>query len=132
MDHVRIRTYGFPGAISELVARATAALPEIDGERGNEFLKGATDVVLSIFWVNYMAQFPEEEQREIFSLVDKGDAKAVEEWTKERGNIMQDEKAMQRANRVLAHLETVLPNLLRAEYARFQEATAVSSESSQD
>lgn len=121
MEPVRIATYGFPGALSELIARSAMRLPDLD----TEFLRTMTGIVTTIFWFNFIADLPEKQREEAMKLFEEKNADALTAWMEKHCNILDDEKSMQRANRVLADLEAKLPAVIAEEYEQFNKVTAI-------
>ncbi len=119
MDPIRIATYGFPGAISELIARGSMQLPTIQGEDDSEFLQAMTTAVVNLFWMQFIEDLPSSIRDKGFSLIENGEPKKIQEWMEKHCNILEDEKSTQRANRILAQLEVQLPEIMRDEQKIF-------------
>ncbi len=119
MNPIRIATYGFPGAISELIARAAMTLPPLSGDDNAYFLRTVLAVVTSVFWLNYASDLPEDVQKSLGGIIKKQDPLELQKWVETYADIDNDQSAQQRANRVLADLEAKLPSLLKEEYTRF-------------
>lgn len=124
MDPIRIATHGFPGALSELIARAAMGLPGLTGKDDAEFLRTMTEIVSVVFWSKFIDDLPDTQQKEAAAIFHSKNVDALTAWMERHCNIFEDEPSMQRANRVLADLEARLPGIVLEEYKRFQEAMA--------
>ena len=123
MRPIHISTYGFPGVISELVARAAAPL-SLTGPDGAEFMRTMLGMVLPVFWANYISLLPEESQREVLAYMqDENGQEAYEAWIKKHADLERDPQAQARADEVLADLHAKLPDLMKEEYSRYQLIT---------
>lgn len=116
MTPIHIDTYGFPGAISELVARSTSTLPEFNTNRDGDFIRGMAEIVLTVFWAKYMEFLPSGQHAEMMELMQKNDEKKLKMWMEEHCNILEDPQAKKRAELALADLQTSLPAIVKKEY----------------
>lgn len=120
MRPISISTYGFPGALSEVVTRSIMTLPPLTDEQGRDFLRNVLGMVTSIFWANFLSDLSDDAKQEISAVMEGEDEAAYEACFQKYCNIMGDKAAEQRANRVIGDLAAKLPALMQQEYSQFR------------
>lgn len=116
MKPIQIDNYGFPGVLTELIARSAMSLPSLDIKRDAGFLRDVGGIVMTVFLAKYLRRMPGERQTELQDILNGSSEEELKRWLEMHCNFLEDAESRKRAEWVLAELQAALPELLKQEY----------------
>lgn len=117
---ITITAYGFPGALSEMVAREVMLWEAFDAAQDDDFLVRMSDGVQILFWAKYVRNLDAAERQELVRLMGTEDFDAYVAWHKQHCDIVGDPIAKKKADKALLELAAELPAFLKKEYTTYR------------
>ena len=123
MSNALLATFGFPGALSHLIAEASMTLEPLSSEKEAAFVSRCMERAMAFFWQKYFSRLSAADHRSMMEAVESHDPETLVRWAAAHSDFDHDHEAQKRAEWALQFVRAELPSVIRDEYTRLMQIT---------